>query len=244
MTKVTKLSGYSRFDLLKLLEGRTNLVGIELGVASGDYSAKMLDSGKFFQFFGVDMYADTHDTEQYKLALTKVGILKNYKLLRMTFDDAIDLFPDHTFDFIYMDGYAGAGLEGGKTLRSWARKVKIGGIIARDDYHEDFPLLKEIVNEMCKQNGLTLMVTEGASDNSAYGNYPSWAVVKTSEMIGETSDKFLKEGEKSALRLDKKKSYAKKLDNLIRKIVPTERYEKLRQWNRARKRRLQLRQSK
>ena len=53
MTKVTKLSGYSRFDLLKLLEGRTNLVGIELGVASGDYSAKMLDSGKFFQFFGV-----------------------------------------------------------------------------------------------------------------------------------------------------------------------------------------------
>ena len=48
MTKVTKLSGYSRFDLLKLLEGRTNLVGIELGVASGDYSAKMLDSGKFF----------------------------------------------------------------------------------------------------------------------------------------------------------------------------------------------------
>ncbi|MDE0784745.1 MAG: hypothetical protein OSB34_16405, partial [Planktomarina sp.] len=80
--------------------------------------------------------------------------------------------------------------------------------------------------------------------NSAYGNYPSWAVVKTSEMIGETSDKFLKEGEKSALRLHKKKSYAKKLDNLIRKIVPTERYEKLRQWNRARKRRLQLRQSK
>ena len=64
----------------------------------------MVDSGKFSNFYGVDMYADTHDTEEYKSALLTVGLLKKYKLFRMTFDDAIDLFEDASFDFIYIDG--------------------------------------------------------------------------------------------------------------------------------------------
>ena len=63
----------------------------ELGVAAGEYSSKMAGSGKFSTFWGVDMYADTHDTAQYKQALLNVGIDKNYKLLRMTFDEALDL---------------------------------------------------------------------------------------------------------------------------------------------------------
>mgnify|MGYP003677075507 CR=1 FL=1 len=52
------------------------------------------------------MNADTHDTEEYKGALKKVGLFAPYKLLRMTFTEALDLFDGHTFDFIYVDGCA------------------------------------------------------------------------------------------------------------------------------------------
>ncbi|WP_166418840.1 class I SAM-dependent methyltransferase [Cochlodiniinecator piscidefendens] len=235
------LVGYDRFDLLKLLEGQSNLTGIELGVAAGDYSARMVESGLFDQFFGVDMYGDTHDTEQYKIALQKVGLFKSYKLLRMSFDEALDLFPNETFDFMYLDGYAGTGLEGGRTIRSWASKVKIGGLLAGDDYHEECPLLQSVVNELVEQNGFELMVTEGAFDNSAYGNYPSWAVVKTQEIVGQTSDELLLKGAQSSEKMRKKKRKAKKLDDVLKQVVSEGQYDKLREWNRKRKKARQLR---
>lgn len=241
--KITKLDGRSRFDLLELLDGKSELIGIELGVAAGDYSAKMVASGKFQQFFGVDMYADTHDTEQYKIALNKVGVFNHYKLLRMKFEEALDLFPDETFDFMYLDGYAGTGLEGGQTIRSWASKVKIGGILAGDDYHEDCLLLQLIVNEMCEQNGFELLLTEGAFDNSAYGNYPSWAVVKTREIVGETSQEYLRQGLKRSAKSRQKKLRAKKMDDVVKRLVSEERYKKLREWNRKRRKKRQLKKS-
>jgi hypothetical protein len=239
--KTTKLEGRTRFDLLELLDGRRELTGIELGVAGGDYSAKMVASGQFRQFFGVDMYADTHDTEQYKAALSNVGIFAPYKLLRMKFDEALDLFPDETFDFMYLDGYAGTGLEGGTTIRQWAAKVKIGGILAGDDYHEDCRLLQRIVDELCEQNDFELFITEGAYDNSAYGNYPSWAVVKDKEISGETSADFLSEGLKSSAASRKKKARAKRFDDFMRRITSQQRYDQLRTWNKQRKRRRQAR---
>lgn len=239
--KTTKLEGRTRFDLLELFEGKTGLTGIELGVAGGDYSAKMVASGQFKEFFGVDMYADTHDTEQYKAALENVGIFEPYKLLRMKFDEALDLFPDECFDFMYLDGYAGTGLEGGTTIRSWASKVKIGGILAGDDYHEDCRLLQLIVDEMCEQNDFELFLTEGAFDNSAYGNYPSWAVIKDKEIVGETSQQYLADGLKSSAQSRKKKLRAKKFDDFMKRITSEQRYDQLRSWNKERKRKRQAR---
>lgn len=230
-----KLDGYTRFDIVRLLGEGEHFVGIELGVAAGDFSQAMVKSGLFKEFWGVDMYADTHDTAQYKEAITKVGIGENYKLLRMTFDDAIDLFPENYFDFIYLDGYAGNGFEGGKTLRTWASKVKVGGIIAGDDYHEECPLLKRIVDEFVNQNDFEFYVTEGAFDFSAYGHYPSWAVRKTHEVLGETSLDLMNEGLEIARRSKAKKKRAKKIDDFIKRVLPIETHAKLRNWNRDRK---------
>ena len=58
----------NRYDLVTLLE-RENLIGIELGVAGGLFSKKMINSGKFKTFFGVDKYSDHHDVNQYKSAI-------------------------------------------------------------------------------------------------------------------------------------------------------------------------------
>ena len=76
----------------------------------------MVQSGKFKRCYGIDLYEDHHDTKEYVSALSLVGIEENYSLLRMSFDDAIGLFEDNLFDFIYFDGYAHTGEEGGKTF--------------------------------------------------------------------------------------------------------------------------------
>ena len=72
------LNGKNRYDLVTLLE-RDNLIGIELGVAGGLFSKKMIKTGKFKTFFGVDKYSDHHDLNQYKSAIKYVGLLESYK---------------------------------------------------------------------------------------------------------------------------------------------------------------------
>jgi hypothetical protein len=170
------LKDYDRFDLIKLLQ--PNSIGIELGVAEGVFSTKMVESGAFSHFFAVDMYSDRgHDTAQYKKALKSVGILANYKLLRMTFDDALDLFPNHFFDFVYVDGYAHTGEEEGKTIFNWHKKVKKGGILAGDDYcPQKWPLVTQQVNRFRAQFDFELMLTEKVYKNDPWSKFPSWAM--------------------------------------------------------------------
>src|SRR6185437_6750522 len=94
-----------RHDVTNFLSGSNN-IGIELGVASGSFAKRLLDTNRFKLLFGVDVYGDTHDTQEYKHALHTIGINAPHKLLRLTFDDALCLFPNNYFDFIYIDGFA------------------------------------------------------------------------------------------------------------------------------------------
>ena len=171
------VAGSYRWNVIDGLSGDKNL-GIELGVAAGSFSAKMVASGKFARFWGVDMYADSHNTNEYKAALRLVGLDQNYHLLRMTFDQAIDLFPDNYFDFIYVDGYAHTGEEGGRTLLKWYAKLKPGGIMAGDDYDlQSWPLVVWAVHNLVHQLGLHLKVTDQTGDVT-YNRYRSWFFVK------------------------------------------------------------------
>jgi Methyltransferase domain len=179
-TRTRVLQGHRRHDVTNLLAGRSN-IGVELGVAEGVFSARMVASGKFSAFFGVDMYADSHDTAQYKRALRAVGLLQPYKLLRMRFEEAIDLFDDASLDFVYVDGYAHGGEEGGETLFSWFRKVKVGGVIAGDDYSPAWPLVVEAVDEFARQLDAELLLTDVLEPENAYCRYPTWAIVKTAD---------------------------------------------------------------
>ncbi len=166
-----------RHEVAGGLVGHEN-IGLELGVARGIFSKRMLDSGKFRLFFGVDLYGDTHDTNEYKNALTYLGLESSYRLLRMTFADALELFEDGYFDFIYVDGYAHTGEEGGTTIIDWYRKLKVGGVLAGDDYHNDWPLVQWAVNDFVAKTGETLYVT-GGSESTAYCAYPLWFLKKT-----------------------------------------------------------------
>lgn len=176
------LANHWRHDVVNLLAGSGN-IGVELGVAEGVFSARMVASGKFGAFFGVDMYADAHDTAQYKRALRAVGLQQPYKLLRMRFDEAIDLFDDASLDFVYVDGYAHGGEEGGETLFAWFRKVKLGGVIAGDDYAPAWPLVVEAVDEFARQLDAELLLTEVLEPENPYSRYPTWAIVKTEDRL-------------------------------------------------------------
>jgi hypothetical protein len=177
------LKGYHRHDVVRLLKRETGNVGIELGVAEGVFAERMMASGRFKRFFGVDDYADIHNTAEYKSALKRIGLERPYALLRMRFDEAFDLFDDQYFDFVYIDGYAHGGEEGGQTIFNWYRKVKIGGVIAGDDYSQEWPLVVWAVNELALQTENELMVTEIVEDGLRYCRYPTWAMIKTREVL-------------------------------------------------------------
>lgn len=178
--QIITLDGWLRHQVATQLSGSEN-IGIELGVARGVFSRRMLDSEKFIHFFGVDVYGDIHNTEEYANALKHIGF-KNpkYCLLRMDFESALEMFDDNYFDFIYVDGFAHTGEEGGKTFIEWYKKLKIGGIIAGDDYHEDWPLVVWGVNDFAVQLDVPVHVTTGVEDED-YCKYPTWYIRKLSD---------------------------------------------------------------
>ena len=177
----TILEAAYRHDVLRLMPAQEGNVGVELGVAQGGFSECMVKSGRFKMFFGVDRYYNDrgHDVEQYKSALRRVGFNAPYRLLRMTFDEAYDLFEDDSLDFIYVDGYAHTGEEGGSTIYRWAHKVKPGGVIAGDDYHPRWPLVIRAVDRFAADTGFELFLTSIMQSNTAFSSYPTWAFVKT-----------------------------------------------------------------
>jgi hypothetical protein len=95
----------------------------------------------------------------------------------MSFDEALSLFDEQFFDFIYFDGYAHTGEEGGKTFADWWPKLKTGGVYAGDDYHADWPLVKWAVNAFSQKVGAALQIT-GQIEKTNLNRYPSWFFTK------------------------------------------------------------------
>lgn len=213
---VIRHSEMLRHDVANQLNGQNN-VGIELGVAEGVFSKRMVASSKFRIFYGVDLYGDTHDTAEYIRALNYIGVDEQvYKLLRIDFDSALQVFPDDFFDFIYIDGYAHTGEEGGRTLVDWFPKLKNGGILAGDDYHDDWPLVKWAVNNFAQQAGSQLNMT-GQNESAKWCHYPTWFLKKNAQSKSIQLDPHLYSiatTERARIHMErskKKRSWMKKL---------------------------------
>ncbi len=171
--KIKFLRNFYREDLPNLIK-KNNAVGIELGVAKGDFSKILINSKKFSLFFGVDSYSlKHHNKKEYLTALKKVGIFTNYKLLNMTFDDALELFPNNSLDFIYFDGYAHTGQNYGDTIIKWSKKLKKNGIMSGDDYDIKWELNKEIIDNFANDNNLEIFITD---KNKKKHLYSSWFI--------------------------------------------------------------------
>lgn len=156
-------------------------IGIELGVAEGVFSERVLEKSEIGFLYGVDMYAGDrgHDIEQYKRALRRLARFRGRStLLHMRFDQALDLFPDAYFDFIYVDGYAHTGEEGGATFHNWWPKLKPGGVFAGDDYDPAWPDVVRHVDAFLSAHELTGYLIPSVEADVAYCKYPTWFTIK------------------------------------------------------------------
>lgn len=118
----------------------------------------------------------------------------------MTFDQALDLFDDASFDFIYCDEYAHTGEEAGRTLADWYPKLKPGGVMAGDGYDPDnWPLVVWAAHHAANQLGVTLFVTEKVSVD-AQNRFPSCYFIRPFE----GSDRLAVEGSLDAIAAGEK----------------------------------------
>lgn len=167
MTSNINLSFDTREDLVKSLNGG---IGIELGVAEGEFSEKILSLSNLDYLYSIDMYSGDggHNVDQYKRAIERLYKYKDKNsLIKLKFTDALDLFSDEYFDFIYIDGYAHTGQEDGQTIRDWYKKLKVGGTFAGHDYSNKWPKVIEEVDKFACENNLEIKSTKESK-------YPSW----------------------------------------------------------------------
>lgn len=158
------------------------IVGVELGVAEGKYSERILQNCIIDHWYSIDMWAGDrgHDVKQYKSALSRLLPYKEINtVLRMKFDEALDLFPDQFFDVIYIDGYAHTGQESGKTLKDWWPKLKDGGLFSGDDYTSSWPATLAQVDQFSKEYNTEIKIFEFDNDEKDFWSQsPSWYTIK------------------------------------------------------------------
>ncbi len=162
----------TRLDLAKLFTG----VGVEVGVAEGWYSSKIMELGQVKQMYGVDPYTPhqgyrdyTRESTYNKLqtkAHQRLRQYNNYHFMRMYSVEAAKVFGDNSLDFVYIDGdhsYEAVTHD----IIEWIKKLKPGGILAGDDYilsdrDKRFYDVIRAVNEYVEKNNIPELFLYGA----------------------------------------------------------------------------------
>lgn len=171
-----------RLDLAKLFTG----VGVEIGVAEGWYSRKIMELGLINKLYGVDPYIPhqgyrdyTRETTYNKLftrAHERLDKYPNYEFIREFSTDVAKRFADNSLDFVYIDGdhsYKAVT----EDIKAWLPKLKLGGILAGDDYMNSdrdkrFYDVTRAVDDFIAQHKLPLFLY------TAGRNPTNWMVVK------------------------------------------------------------------
>ncbi len=162
----------TRVELAGLISPGGNAA--ELGVAKGSFSDELLRARSDIHLYSIDRWAGDrgHDDGEFSAAralLARHG--GRSTVVRKSFAEAVQDFGPGSLDFIYLDGYAHDGQDGGRTLESWWSRVKPGGIFAGHDYHPDWKSTMDVVDDFCRRHGLEMQTTSGDF-------FPSWYVRK------------------------------------------------------------------
>lgn len=163
----------SRDEIASLIPN--SAVGVELGVAAGRFSEKLLRKSQLSLLYSIDAWAGDRGHDEAEQAKAE-ELLKPYgarsKIIKSRFSDAVKLFDDGYFDFIYIDGYAHTGQEMGKTHEEWWPKLKAGGIFSGDDYSEKYPKVIEFVDKFAEKHNLELHIIKD------WNGHHSWVLFR------------------------------------------------------------------
>lgn len=163
-----------RNELALLMKG----VAVELGVAKGKYSEELLRNENIDRLYSIDRWANDgqHNDAEYIGVLNRLEKYgKRSIIIRREFVVAAKFF-EPIFDFVYIDGYAHTGQDGGQTLNQWWGLLKPGGIFAGHDYHSQWQPTIDVVNKFLYKHGLPLNLTKEVDPSQQI--YPSWYVFK------------------------------------------------------------------
>lgn len=169
----------TRYKLLDVLneKGFTGS-GVEAGVAAGLFSDEILNRTALSKVYSVDMWDDRgHDKDRIQVQ-KRLSIYGDRScLLWDRFENVLPYMPDNYFDFVYVDGYAHTGEDGGKSIHGWFEKVRNGGVLAGHDYDPiEWPLVVQAVDAFVKRNKLQLHIMKATK--STYDCCDSWMIVK------------------------------------------------------------------
>ena len=163
-----KIDNTNRKTLAKSFKG----VGAELGVAAGRFSKAILDNSSCELLYSIDRWAGDrgHNKKQFSEACYLLAPYKQKsRVMLSTFKDIVDWFDNESLDFIYIDGYAHTGQEGGDTLEDWWPKLKQGGIFSGHDYDtKRWPLTVAAVDSFLASVDKKINLTQENDDKSWY----------------------------------------------------------------------------
>jgi len=120
-------------------------VGVEVGVAEGEYSEIISKANPQLKMYGIDPYKpyegstdyileDEFD-KRYQQARKRLKHFRNYTLIKEFSIEALKKFKDESLDFVYIDANHSEPYVT-QDIKGWSKKVKRGGIIAGHDYVE------------------------------------------------------------------------------------------------------------
>ena len=133
----------SRDSLPEFLVERGCHIGAEVGAHKGEFSAKFCEAGltlyaidpwKAFTGQGGEQRKQEVQDGYYEEAKKRLGEYHRCTLVRRTSMDALELIPDKSLDFVYIDGNHKFKYIA-EDLVEWSKKVRIGGVVSGHDYY-------------------------------------------------------------------------------------------------------------
>jgi len=129
--------------------------GAEIGVGGGMYTETLCQQIPGVKLYGIDAWkiypgivdfdSDAYLETDMQSAI-KLTSKYNVVLVRKMSMDAISMFQDRSFDFVYIDANHWNPYVTDDIV-AWSKKVRRGGIVAGHDYHAEHPDVIKAVKE-------------------------------------------------------------------------------------------------
>ena len=152
------------------LEGKKNLIGIEIGSYAGESASIFLSKDSFKTLYCIDPWemnydpddeaGDEHIVEAEAEFDRRFNNCKQVVKLKHRSNEVVSLFQDESIDFIYIDGchlYDAFKQD----LENYVPKIKHGGIISGHDWHDHWKV-PQALREYFKRDPLSIYPDGGS----------------------------------------------------------------------------------
>lgn len=141
-----EIPNVGRLDILRWLKELDFQTGAEIGVAEGEYSKLICETNPQMKIYGIDAWKPYKGYPDYTRRSTLDILFEEaqrrlsayihkgrYKIAKEFSMAAVKKFDDESLDFVFIDANHEEPFVY-EDLTEWAKKVRVGGIVAGHDY--------------------------------------------------------------------------------------------------------------